>query len=88
MELNVILYIVFSLIFALIAFGIFRYIMKNKKLDQLRGMPTNRAERRAKASPPYNGACSRGAHRSRSRSSASAPVPRGCGAREGSRSNG
>ncbi len=48
LEFNVILYIIFSLIFALIAFGIVRYIMKNKKLDQLRGMPTNRAERRAK----------------------------------------
>ena len=49
LEFNVILYIIFSLIFALIAFGIVRYIMKNKKLDQLRGMPTNRAERRARA---------------------------------------
>ena len=49
MEFNVALYIIFSLIFALIAFGIVRYIMKNKKLDALRGAPTNFAERRAKA---------------------------------------
>lgn len=49
MEFNVVLYIIFSLIFALIAFGIVRYIMKNKKLDALRGAPTNFAERRAKA---------------------------------------
>ena len=50
MELNVILYIVFSVIFALIAFTIIRYIMKNKKLDKLHGLtPENRQERREKA---------------------------------------
>lgn len=50
MEFNVILYIVFSLIFALLTFSIVRYIMKNKKLDRLHGItPQNRAERREKA---------------------------------------
>lgn len=49
MEFNVILYIVFSVIFALIAFGIVRYVMKNKKLDRANGAPATRAERREKA---------------------------------------
>ena len=50
MELNVILYIVFSVIFALIAFSIIRYIMKNKKLDRLHGITSeNKQERREKA---------------------------------------
>ena len=50
MELNVILYIVFSVIFALIAFSVIRYIMKNKKLDRLHGITSeNKQERREKA---------------------------------------
>ena len=50
MGFDIILYLVFSLIFALITFGIVRYIMKNKKLDRLHGItPQNRAERREKA---------------------------------------
>ncbi len=50
MEFNVILYIIFSVIFALITFAIVRYIMKNKKLDQKRGItPANRQERKEKA---------------------------------------
>ncbi len=50
MEFNVILYIVFSLIFALITFGIVRYILKNKKIDRLRGITSeNRQERKEKA---------------------------------------
>lgn len=50
MEFNVILYIVFSIIFALLTFAIVRYIMKNKKLDRLHGItPQTRAEKREKA---------------------------------------
>ena len=49
LEFNVILYIVFSLIFALITFGIVRYIMKNKKLDKLHGAPISITEKREKA---------------------------------------
>ncbi len=50
MEFNVILYIVFSIIFALLTFAIVRYIMKNKKLDRLHGItPRTRAEKREKA---------------------------------------
>lgn len=49
LEFNVILYIVFSLIFALITFGIVRYIMKNKKLDKIHGAPQTMAEKREKA---------------------------------------
>ena len=50
MEFNVVLYIIFSIIFALLTFSIVRYIMKNKKLDRLHGINAGtRVERREKA---------------------------------------